>query len=110
MKHHNINNFAYRNAFGMNAGSQTHDITNGIQFLEEPDQSRLILAYPVGRHIGVRDLKNNEMKFIRMSDNLKEITAMAISHNHRYLAVCEVHKDDKNAYISFFDVKNPFFK
>jgi hypothetical protein len=94
----------------MNAGTSTYDISNGIHFLEEPDQSRLILAYPVGRHIGVRELRNNDMKFIRMSDNLKEVTAMAISQNKRYLAVCEIQKDDKNAYISFFDVKNPFFK
>lgn len=52
--------------------------------------TKLVLAYPVGRHIGVRDLKSNEMKFIRQSDNLKEITALCLSPNKKFLAVCEI--------------------
>ena len=94
----------------MATGSATHDISNCISFLEEPDQSRLILAYPVGRHIGVRDIRSNDMKFIRQSDMLKEITAMCLSPNKKFLAICEVQKDDKAAYIAFYDVKTPFFK
>lgn len=78
--------------------------------MEEADQSRLVLTYPVGRQIGVRDLKTNEMKFIRQHDNLKEITAMCLSPNKKFLASCELLRDDKCAYITFYDMKSTFFK
>lgn len=35
---------------------------------------------------------------------------MALSPNKQFLAICEVHKDDKSSYISFYDVKASFFK
>lgn len=69
-----------------------------------------MLAYPVGRHIGVRDLLTNEMRFIRCSDNLKEITALCLSPNKKFLAVCEIERDDKSAYITFYDMKSAFYK
>lgn len=50
------------------------------------------------------------MKFIKQPDNLKEITAMSLSPNKRFLAVCERHKNDVNAYLSFYDMKNNAFK
>ena len=50
------------------------------------------------------------MKFIRQTENLKEITAMALSPNKRFLAVGERHKNDLNAYVSFYDMKNNVFK
>ena len=31
------------------------------------------------------------MKFIKQADTLKEVTAMALSPNKRFLAVCERH-------------------
>lgn len=94
----------------MYTGSQLHDIQNCLNFLEEADSSRLILTYPVGRQIGVRDLKSNEMKFIRQHENLKEITAMCLSPNKKFLASCELLRDDKSAYITFYDMKSTFFK
>ena len=50
------------------------------------------------------------MKFIIQSEQLKEITAMALSPNKRFLAVGERHKNDLNAYVSFYDMKNNAFK
>ena len=94
----------------MYTGSQLHDIQNCLNFLEEADSSRLILTYPVGRQIGVRDLKSNEMKFIRQHENLKEITAMCLSPNKKFLASSELLRDDKSAYITFYDMKSTFFK
>ena len=83
-------NLLHRNAFGMYTGSPQYNLQNCLNFLEEADSSRLIVAYPVGRHIGVRELKNNEMKFIRQHENLKEVTAMSLSPNKKFLAVCEI--------------------
>ena len=41
---------------------------------------------------------------------MKEITAMCLSSNKRFLAVCEKHRNDPNAYVSFYDMKNNAFK
>lgn len=49
------------------------------------------------------------MKFIRQSETIKEVTAMAMSPNKKFLAVCEKHKNDFSAYITFYDMKNPLF-
>ena len=67
----------------------------------------------IGKHIGIRDIKDqqgNSMKFIRQAESIKEITAMRLSPNNRFLAVCERHKNDPNAYISFYDMKSAGFK
>mmetsp|Transcript_2941 Transcript_2941/g.2776 ORF Transcript_2941/g.2776 Transcript_2941/m.2776 type:complete len:99 (+) Transcript_2941:183-479(+) len=45
------------------------------------------------------------MLFIKQSDQIKEITAMRLSPNKRFLAVCEKHKNDSSAYLSIYDVK-----
>ena len=57
----------FLNAFGVytGTGSQQHDLHGCLAFVEETDASKLVLAYPVGRHVGVKDLRSNEMKFIR---------------------------------------------
>jgi len=41
---------------------------------------------------------------------LKEVTAMALSPNRRFLAICEKHRNNMNAFISIFDMKTPDFK
>ena len=69
-----------------------------------------MLAYPVGKQIGVRDLRTNEMKFIRQHDNLKEITSLSLSPNNKFLASCETQRDDKSAYLTFYDMKSTFYK
>jgi hypothetical protein len=94
----------------MYTGSHALDLHGCLSFLEESDLSRLVLTYPVGRHVGVRDLKTNDMKFIRQSENLKEITAIALSPNKKFLACCEIQRDDKSAYIQFYDMKSTFYK
>lgn len=94
----------------MYTGSHSNELHGCMSFLEETDASKLVLAYPVGRHVGVRDLKSNEMKFIRQNENLKEITAMALSPNKKFLACCEIQRDDKSAYITFYDMKSTFYK
>ena len=94
----------------MYTGNSLFDVSNPLSFLEEADQSKLVVAYPVGRHIGVRDLKTNEMKFIRQHENLKEITSLCLSPNRKFLAVCETQRDDKSAYISCYDMKSTFYK
>jgi hypothetical protein len=95
----------------MYTGSQSHDIQACLSFLEDTDLNKLVLAYPVGKLVGVRDLKNNDMKFIRQSESLKEITALCLSPNKKFLAVCETQKDgDKAAYITFYDMKSTFYK
>ena len=71
------------------------------------------LLYPVGKHIGIRDIKDqqtNAMKFIKQQDQIKEITCMCLSPNKKFLAVCERHKNDQNAYISFYDMRGSGYK
>jgi hypothetical protein len=92
-----------RNCFGANLGTGSNDLQNSINFLETPEPGQMV--YPVGKHIGVRDLSNNHMKFIRQSENLKEITCLALAPNKRFLAVCERHKNDANTYLSFYDME-----
>mmetsp|Transcript_11207 Transcript_11207/g.11271 ORF Transcript_11207/g.11271 Transcript_11207/m.11271 type:complete len:108 (+) Transcript_11207:269-592(+) len=51
------------------------------------------------------------MKFIRQIESLKEITALCVSWNKKFLAVCETHTDGDNAaYITFYDMKSSFYK
>ncbi len=65
------------------------------------------LIYPLGRHIGIRNVHTNDMRFIKQPETLREITAMAISPNRRFLAICERHRDNLSAFISFYDMKSP---
>jgi len=91
-------------------GNNLLDLSGCLSFLEEADASKLLLAYPVGRHVGVRDLRSNDMKFIRLGEDLKEVTAVALTPNKKFLAVCEVVRDDKSAYVAFYDMKTTFYK
>lgn len=63
------------------------------------------ITYPVGKHIGVRDLGDNSMRFIKQQETLKEICAIALAPNKRFLAVCERHKGDTSTYLSFYDLE-----
>lgn len=68
----------------------------------------------MGKHIGIRNITNGKMKFIKQGDPCnvqdKEITGLNMSspsHNakdsRRYLAVSEKRYFDHHAYISFYD-------
>lgn len=98
----------YRNAFGAKFSSTSHDIDNSIGFLETSNQNTIV--YPVGRHIGVRNIESNEMGFIRHNENVKEITAMCLCPNKRYLAVCERQRNNLSAHICFYDMKTSAYK
>lgn len=50
------------------------------------------------------------MGFVRLSDKVKEITAMTMSPGQRYLAVGEIWNNDRSCYISFHDRKSNFLK
>ena len=94
----------------MFTGSQAHELQDSVHFIEDTDITRQLLAYPVGKLVGVRDLKTNEMKFIRLSEEIREITAIAVSNKTKFMAVCETHQDDNAAYITFYDMKSSFYK
>jgi hypothetical protein len=74
-----------------------------LLFLESSDQPQII--YPIGKHIGIRNIVTNSMRFLHQ--DVKEITSLHLSsHNKRYLAVCEKRHGDNNGWISFYDIKN----
>jgi len=50
------------------------------------------------------------MKFIKQAESLKEVTAMSLSPNWWFLAVCERHWGNLSAYISIYDMKTNDFK
>ena len=64
--------------------------------------------YPVGRHIGLRNIVTNSMKFIKQGENVSDITSLNINTmgNRRYLAICEKRQHDPHAWVSFYDLKN----
>ena len=83
---------------------QKRQVMRSLLFLESFDQPQII--YPIGKHIGIRNIVTNSMRFLRQSDSVREITSLNISTNKRYLAVCEKRHGDNNAHISFYDIKN----
>jgi len=50
------------------------------------------------------------MRFIKQSETIKEVTAMSLSPNWRFLAVSEWHKNNLSAFISIYDMKTADFK
>ena len=49
----------------MYSGSQYYDVSQVVNFIEDTDPTKPVVAYPVGRHIGIRNLETEDMKFIR---------------------------------------------
>jgi len=50
----------FRNSFGANFTANEYELRNGLIFLDEGDP-QLFMVYPVGRHMGIRDVKENIM-------------------------------------------------
>ena len=98
------------NAFGCFLGTPLNELRGSINFLEDSDTNRLLLVYPVGRRVGVKDLTSNEMKIISQNEPVQEVTSMSLAHNKKFLAICEKYKDDKCAYISFYDMKSALLR
>ena len=91
-------------------GTPLNELRGSINFLEDSDTNRLLLVYPVGRRVGVKDLTSNEMKIISQNEPVQEVTSMSLAHNKKFLAICEKYKDDKCAYISFYDMKSALLR
>lgn len=86
-------------------------VTRSLLFLEAFDQP--LVVYPVGKHLGIRNIMTNKMTFIRQPDQVKEITGLTLSTNRRYLAVNEKRVTDLHAHVTLYDLKqqvtNPKF-
>lgn len=66
----------------------------------------MVLAYPVGRQVGLRDLKTNQMKFLKNDlDEFMEITSLGF-YSQKYIAVGYIKQNDKKAYIAVHRIKN----
>jgi hypothetical protein len=94
-----------RNAFGvtLSAPSTGHEIQNSLTFmLDQGHPERNLLVYPVGRQLGIRDLKSNTMKFFKSPDqDFIEVTAIGYSKSKKNVAVAYNKQGDKRAYIDF---------
>jgi hypothetical protein len=55
----------------------------------------LKLVYPVGRHIGFRELETGKMKFLKMPSDAKCITALCFNTQKNLLAVAVKIEDFK---------------
>eukprot|EP01022_Parablepharisma_sp_SALTPOND_P030989 TRINITY_DN77_c3_g1_i1.p1 TRINITY_DN77_c3_g1~~TRINITY_DN77_c3_g1_i1.p1 ORF type:complete len:1349 (-),score=219.94 TRINITY_DN77_c3_g1_i1:2371-6417(-) len=100
---------------GFGAGFTT-DLKESIHFLGDQD---LHLLFPVGtffsrlcllgRHIGVREITNETgtkagMRCEPIDHQLEKITAMAMSGNRQCMAVACKFRNDRSAYIFFYDM------
>ena len=69
----------------------------------------MVLAYTVGRQVGLRDLQTNQMKFLKNEaddcNDFIEVTALGF-YSKKYIAVGYIKQNDKKAYIAVHKVKN----
>jgi len=74
---------------------------------DQAHPERNLLAYPVGRQLGIRDLKSNTMKFFKSPDqDFIEITALGYSKSKKHVAVGFIKQGDKRAYVGVHQTKN----
>lgn len=99
-----------RNAFGVATECRAigADLQNCLVYLKEDhDPAKLVLAYPIGRQVGMRDVKTNLMRFLRPAcDVATEVTCFAQTVTKKYLAVGYIRQADKRAYVSVHNVRN----
>jgi hypothetical protein len=97
----------YLNSFGANfvQKSSNRFVRRALLFLEAFDQPLVI--YPVGKHIGIRNVVTNKMNYIMQPNHIKEVMGLTLSTNRRYLAVHEQRHNDLHCYVSFYDLKVP---
>lgn len=93
----------------MTTHSQTTgtDISTPIHYLlDDNDPTRTVLAYPVGRQIGLRDLKTGSIKFVKTptDDSPKEITCLTVSSWSKYMAIGVVRQGDKRAFVQVYNI------
>lgn len=82
------------------------EVRNSLVFLEGTEDPHIV--YPVGKHIGIRNINTNSMKFIRQPDEVKEIISLTISTGgmRRYLASVERQVHNNCLWVSIHDLKN----
>ena len=67
---------------------------------DQTHPERNLLAYPVGRQLGIRDLKSSTMKFFKSPDqDFIEITALGYSKSRKHVVVGFIKQGDKRAYV-----------
>ena len=77
------------------------------------DQDQPKVIYPVGKHIGIRDLgPSRQMDFIKAVEYDREITGLYLSGsgNRRFLAVSEKRFGDNSIYLLIYDMKSQNYK
>lgn len=112
-----------RHAFGTYTGTQQNDVSGQVQMIEDPafyeksvqiadsdidkdssmiNQSKnfslssfkkLKLVYPVGRHIGIRNLGTNQMRFVKLPNDVKHVTSLTFNTQKTLLAVAVRNQD-----------------
>jgi hypothetical protein len=61
------------NAPGLSASEKRTDVKDENHF------RKLKMIYPVGRHLGLRSLGSNLMRFLRLPSDIKNITSLTFS-------------------------------
>ena len=85
---------APRHTFGIKA-----DTKDNLFYLDEQT-----VIYPSGHNIVIFNTEQKTQKFIPGTENTDGITAMAVSPNHKYVAVAERAKEGEKAQVTIFDL------
>lgn len=85
---------APRHTFGIKA-----DVKDNICYLDEQT-----VLYPSGNNIIIFNTEQKTQKFIAGTENTEGITAMAVSPNHKYVAVAERAKEGEKAQVTIYDL------
>lgn len=97
-----------RNSFGANfvLKKRGREVRDSLVFLEGTEAPHIV--YPVGKHIGIRNLNTNAMMIIKQSDEVKEVLSLTISTGgmRRYLAAVERQVHDNQLRVSIHDLKH----
>lgn len=83
-----------RHCFGIKA-----DVKDNVYYLDEQT-----VLYPAGHNIVIFNAEQKIQKFIPGTDNTEGITAIAVSPNHKYVAVAEQAKEGEKAMVTVFDL------
>jgi len=74
-------------------------VKDNICYLDEQT-----VLYPAGHNVVIFNAEQKNQKFIPGTDNTEGITAMAVSPNHKYVAVAERAKEGEKAQVTVFDL------
>jgi WD40 repeat protein len=85
---------APRHTFGIKA-----DTKDNLCYLDEQT-----VIYPSGHNLVIFNTEQKTQKFIPGTENTEGITAMAVSPNHKYVAVAERAKEGEKAQVTIFDL------